>query len=212
MEEQLKVLDNPSDNGYGNRRAVHRPSPGSEAFHCVMKEFTVKSHQPVNKRRLKTTWDPSSGLPTQNIIDYFEEIEDDEDIAACNKSSAVAKMTARRGWMRIRHTLDNIAKERKNDASLSWSFLRQHLFHMSDMERARQELYQRYIYKPNTWADGLKEYPYHLLNKPKRVMDWRGQIITLPTNPRHVPMIMRHSKSIINVSNKPKNHNSKRSP
>ena len=186
FEEQIKMADDTSGFTYGKRRINQMPTSGSDTFHRVMKQVAVKSQRGRNRNLC----DPRGAMVTEVIDD----IEDDDD--EYGESSAVTKMAASRGWMLIRRTLEDISKERKNaDASFNWSFLRQHLFHMSDMQRARQELYERYIFKPNTWADGLIDYPYHFFKKPKRVMDWRGQIITLPTNPRHVAMAMKRSQS-----------------
>ena len=54
---------------------------------------------------------------------------------------------------------------KKKETAFNWSFLRQHIANMSDVERTRQEMYDKYLYNPTSWTEGLSHYPEHLLAK-----------------------------------------------
>ena len=183
---------------YTTRHTIPSITKCSETYQRVMKQFRVNRTGAARIRRhLAHVNESSRGQNNMEEVEYLENSDEEPELA---QSSRVTKLAAQRGWSLIRRTIDDIAKERKNaDASFNWSFLRQHLMHMSDMQRARQELYERYIYKPNTWVDGLSEFPAHLFKKRKRVTDWRGKLITLPTNPRHM-LLMKRSKSDVSAT------------
>ena len=82
------------------------------------------------------------------------------------------KQAARRGWQIIRRNIQEVAMERKKKKSFNWSFLRQHIANMTDTEKARNDLYEKYIYKPsNWWTEGFVKFPSYLFEKtqPGRV-------------------------------------------
>ena len=76
------------------------------------------------------------------------------------------RQVALRGWQIIRRNLQEVTTERKKKHStFNWSFLRHHINHMSNQEKARQELYDKYIIKSHAWSDGLKNFPVHVVEK-----------------------------------------------
>ena len=51
---------------------------------------------------------------------------------------------------------------------MGWNFLRHTIKQMTDMERARQELYEKYIDNPDDWIKGLRNAPEYLVRRLQR--------------------------------------------
>ncbi|KAK2180544.1 hypothetical protein NP493_439g05022 [Ridgeia piscesae] len=81
------------------------------------------------------------------------------------------KRRVARGWSIMRRGLhEQLLEHRKAHTAVGWNLLQHTLDQMTDAERARQTLYERYLYDPdpNSWASGLVNYPQFLLDRKQR--------------------------------------------
>ena len=141
----------------------------SDAFKRIMTELGPKKIKKVEKRLSYPAIDCRNNgvFDEADENDESEEEEDDlGDVPGENDHENRRRRRASRAWGLIRRHIQEIRVERRMAAgSINWDFLRQTISALSDMERARQELYEKYIYKPNWWADGLTKCPEHLVRK-----------------------------------------------
>ncbi len=94
-----------------------------------------------------------------------EDSDDDEDSLAEGIQGPQSRR-AKRAWGLVRRHIEDVRVEKRKAAgSINWDFLRQTISAMSDMERARQDLYDKYLYKRNWWTEGLSQCPEHLRRK-----------------------------------------------
>ena len=149
----------------------------SDTFKRIMNEIGPKKVKKIEKRMSTSTLYSrrrSSAIDETDEKDMNEEA-DDEDYDDADDDSFIsedAEHTKRRrhpalrawGLMR-RHIQEVRVEKRMASGSINWDFLKQTISALSDMEKARQELYEKYIYKPNWWADGLTRCPEHLIRK-----------------------------------------------
>ena len=95
--------------------------------------------------------------------DFYSDYSDDDDPVPV---ISPLRQTALRGWQVLRRKMRDLTIERKkNNSSFNWSFLTHHLSNRNDHQKAREELYEKYIYKPTNWADGLVNIPPSVLDK-----------------------------------------------
>ena len=97
------------------------------------------------------------------------------------------RKAAIKAWNLIRTKIEEVADEnKKNSTSFNWTFLSQHIAYMTDQQKARQDLYDKYIHNTNTWADGLVNYPHYLFTKSRQralKYKWaRSMSLGLPTS------------------------------
>lgn len=99
-----------------------------------------------------------------------EDDKEEEDEDELRRREALRRR-ALRGWALIRrHVSEMKMKKKGKQGALNWNMLRHAMANMSDMEKARETLYDKYIYNPHTWLAGLSLIPEHLRlcrNDPK---------------------------------------------
>lgn len=77
--------------------------------------------------------------------------------------------TARKAWGLIRQKIQEVALSRR-DISFNWKFLGQHISNMAAKEKAREELYEKYLYGDmDWWAQGLVNYPHHFFTHKRKL-------------------------------------------
>ena len=146
----------------------------SDTFKRIMNEIGPKKVKTIEKRMSVS----SLGRRRSTIIDEADEKdaseeEDDEDyeddddyFSEDSDPTKRRRRPALRAWGLMRRHIQEVRVEKRMaTGSINWDFLRQTITALSDMEKARQELYEKYIYKPNWWADGLSRCPEHLIRK-----------------------------------------------
>lgn len=108
--------------------------------------------------------------------DGADDQDEDEEVSQEQRQAADAarrrRKAAAQGWALIRRHIREKAMARKHtDAAMTWSFLRQTISNMSDMEKARRDMYDKYLNNPSSWMQGLS-------NVPKEVLDKLGEMAT----------------------------------
>ncbi|KAL3869221.1 hypothetical protein ACJMK2_041930 [Sinanodonta woodiana] len=92
---------------------------------------------------------------TEQEVDKTEYKEPKKDKDETNGSNTITKEFARRGWKILKRDVqETVLKHKTSDAHLAWTILQQHFKGMSDMEKTRYELYQRYGVLPIIKPDG----------------------------------------------------------
>ena len=140
----------------------------SDVFKRIMTELGPKKTKKGDKR-MSTSTVVSKNNDALAEADESEEDEDDEDdefLDGETEDERRRRRRAQRAWSLVRRHIQELRVERRMAVGgINWDFLRQTISAMSDMEKARHELYERYIYKPNWWADGLTRCPDNLVRK-----------------------------------------------
>lgn len=78
-------------------------------------------------------------------------------------SLTLTALGARRAWGRLRlHITETAMKNNSKESILGWRFLRLAVSSLSNLEKTRKELYERYLEKPESWTDALVNCPDHL--------------------------------------------------
>ncbi len=139
----------------------------SEPFKKIMNEMAPK---PKIKKPERQESESKVGVAfeekEEDEDDSEEESDLDDDLEDDEAQVRRRRRRALRAWALIKRNVQEMRMERRKSAgSINWDFLRQTITALTDMEKARQELYDKYIYKPNWWADGLSQCPDHLLRK-----------------------------------------------
>lgn len=94
--------------------------------------------------------------------------EDESDPMDCSAKPGECSLTltalgARRAWRRLRlHITETAMKNNSKESILGWRFLRLAVSSLSNLEKTRKELYERYLEKPESWTDALVNCPDHL--------------------------------------------------
>ncbi|KAK3600671.1 hypothetical protein CHS0354_029535 [Potamilus streckersoni] len=92
---------------------------------------------------------------TEKEADERKHEEPKKDKDETDGSNTITKECARRGWKVLKRDVqETVLKHKTSDAHLAWSILQQHFKGMSDMEKTRYELYQRYGVLPIIKPDG----------------------------------------------------------
>ena len=147
----------------------------SDTFKRIMNEIGPNKVKKTEKRmsvsslgRRRSTVIDEADEKDVNEEEDDEDYEDDDDdfISDYLDHTKRRRRPALRAWGLMRRHIQEVRVEKRMaTGSINWDFLRQTISALSDMERARQELYEKYIYKPNWWADGLSRCPEHLIRK-----------------------------------------------
>ena len=170
FEDQVKSIDDSSM--YFSPRDL--TSKSSDLFEKVMWQVGPqfrKTNNPVEPQ----TQNPQE----EDALSGDEDVFNVEAPKIRGPISAMSRFKTRRGWGLLRKTVLNKqmeSKEQGNDASFNWSMLCTTINHMTDMQKGREVLYQKYIYEPNTWMKGFTNLPTHVLKhslrsstKPKEI-------------------------------------------
>ncbi|KAH3693316.1 hypothetical protein DPMN_192720 [Dreissena polymorpha] len=89
--------------------------------------------------------------------DSFEYMGNDESDAGDEyfEPEGIIQATAKRGWTVLKRQVnENVMEQKTQTQKLNWLMLQHTLKQMSNMERARQDLYERYGIVPTTLSDG----------------------------------------------------------
>ena len=112
-----------------------------------------------------------TGRDDDDDDDVYDEMDDD-----AARLSRVLTANAQRAWGIIRRKVhDMIFERKKKENTCSWKFVHRTVTHMTGVEKARQDLYRKYIDNPNSWMEGIVNFPAHL--RPEN----RKQHVTKPT-------------------------------
>ena len=158
FEDHVKKIDN-NDMGFAQKQLT---SKSSDLFEKVMGEVSPHYRKPEvkvsirNENSKSISSDPGAGTRKQ------------EPVAPCQKKpkpvSKTTRFASRRGWNMIKRTVMEIQTASKTgEAALSWKFLCTTISNMADMQRGREDLYQKYIYEPNSWMEGFTDNPARVL-------------------------------------------------
>lgn len=107
----------------------------------------------------------------EEVADFYSDEDSEDEPADSAETEATARRirAAERGWAKIRRHVREQAMARKHTgAAMSWSFLRQTISNMTDMEKTRNDLYEKYLNKPNQWMEGFQNFPKEVLLSSRR--------------------------------------------
>ena len=151
--------------------------PSSEQFGKVMQDIQSRRQEHLRRiqEQLRAERERQGGdvrITHQNLRDLIAEEEDEEDGLTTDGSTEPTltplQQTARRAWARIRRYIQEQAMKNRNQKSkLQWSMLKQTLSHMNNMQQARADLYDRYLYRPESWTEGLTKIPENIFKKTR---------------------------------------------
>lgn len=149
FSEQLKLIGDDSHSFVPRKLTIRQ----SMTFSEVMSEIEAKK---------KAEKEKEEALKASKVSFNKDKLEDDKPRTARKIVDKRAQMrriqAAKRGWTLVRRAVQEIKMERQTQADLQWSFLKQTITNMTDMEKSRQEMYKKYIYKPNTWGEGIENF------------------------------------------------------
>jgi len=93
----------------------------------------------------------------EGVVNEEEEVE-----TPPGERSVVWGYAGRRAWGKLRlHIAEESMKKKNRESTLGWTFLKHTLkaTMATDMKQVREDLYDRYITRPNSWTDGLIHCP-----------------------------------------------------
>ena len=157
---------------FKSNNAVPVRARSSEAFNRVMGDMKAKqAEQRAAAEAAKQAGETSRPDDIIEVDEYESESEEEDPASVEAPAISPLRQAALRGWQIIRRNIQDVAMEhKKKNSSFSWAFLRQHISNMTDTEKARQDLYQKYIYKPSTWwSEGLVNFPAHIFEKKQGI-------------------------------------------
>lgn len=176
LQQEINNIDDCSAMFQGHNAVPLSRSRSSDAFNRVMGDMKARlaEHKAAMAEAkavaAKAARDQQAPRPDDILeVDEYESESDDGGGSGPPVISPL-RQAALRGWQIIRRNIQEVAMEnKKKNSSYSWTFLRQHISNMTDTEKARHELYQKYIYKPSTWwSDGLVNFPAHIFDSKKQ--------------------------------------------
>ncbi|KAK2163060.1 hypothetical protein LSH36_86g02051 [Paralvinella palmiformis] len=153
----------------------------SDVFEKTMHEFQLRRQQHLERlaviqrereRRARELEEEGHRREVSDVLKDEHELltttdwSDGEDPENTDKKTSNLRQAASRGWAMIRRHIEEKAVERKQKSSaMNWTFLRQTISHMTDLEKGRQSLYERYLVNPDSWKDGFTNFPNELFDK-----------------------------------------------
>ena len=141
----------------------------SDVFKKIMNDFEPLI---VEKYRVVSISEDDPELNTlhniQEAMDQMSIPEDTEDGIPYNHPSRVM---ARRRWQIIKRYI--MEKQRKRGGNLAWTMLKHTIKNISNVERGRQRLYEKYLNprRPRQWAEGIKSIPPDFWIKNKKLIE-----------------------------------------
>ena len=141
FEEQIKSIDDSSLMCFKKENTNFK---ASDAFKETMGEL-YSEHIPEETPSRAGATPSVYGVRFTNLARFALNRRNTE----INEKQMALKLAARRGWNKIRRNIQEAQMQRKNsEANMGWRFLQATLRNMTDMERARQDLYKRYLFQP----------------------------------------------------------------
>ncbi|XP_071119380.1 micronuclear linker histone polyprotein-like [Haliotis cracherodii] len=126
------------------------------------------------------------------------------------KPSKTVVENARRGWRIIRrHVNETIAEKKGSSAAFNWSMLTQTVRGLTDMQRARIDLYKRYGIIPTVQPDGTTAHVNTMLSERARAASANSSTpsTTPPIRPKAKNLVSKqatHSRRIENHLRRPR--------
>ena len=160
FEAHLKNIDDFSSNFVSVRPKTTFKS--SSAFQSVMKDLYGNSEYGKPPDVIKAKTAASKFLGRKKSVSRIRSVGPGESDLVSNKNTPVERTpsretveNAKRGWKILRqHTQELMAGKRMNKSNLTWNMLRHTMKGVSNMERARYDLYRRYGVIPTVQDDG----------------------------------------------------------
>lgn len=166
--QELQEVDSYSSGFTLTPRAAPLKVNSSVQFDHVMRELGWPGGQGECDPRNNWKLDESDELIAEDK-DNDEEAEEDlaADTDQLQNSNGRQKQAAKRAWAWVRRNVQEVSvAEKSKTSSLNWNVLHHTMANLSDMEQSRQDLYRRYLDKPNSWREGIQNFPTQLLQKP----------------------------------------------
>ncbi|XP_046578118.1 uncharacterized protein LOC124285883 [Haliotis rubra] len=126
------------------------------------------------------------------------------------KPSKTVVENARRGWRVLRrHVNESIAEKKGSSAAFNWAMLTQTVRGLTDMQRARIDLYKRYGIIPTVQPDGTTVHVNTMLSERARAASANSVIPSTapPARPKAKSLVSKqatHSRRIENHFQKPR--------
>ena len=107
----------------------------------------------------------------KSMAELKEAVQKQEELDAKKKLKTAKKTPPgpkSRGWKILRNYLQEMHLEKQKTMNMGgWNFLTKTMKSLSNQEQARQDLYERYLYKPNAWTEGFSTLPPILQDRMK---------------------------------------------
>ena len=140
-----------------------------------MQDRLRKQHEALMLRQKQEQEARNNGVVMETIQDDVEEdldldLDEDEEEEVVDPHTEKLRRTARNAWRLIKRYINEQRMKNKNQKSgMNWSFLKQTLSNMTNMEKAREEMYKKYLYNedPREWTKGLSNVPDHIFQKAR---------------------------------------------
>ena len=150
---------------------------GSPHFHNVMDQMKAEMKKRKQRRegfksaiKMSMMW---KGVSEAKAKERQQETEanhstsesgtsDSDDEPDVRKTPAFRDMS--RGWKLLNMQVKEKQREKKKkkEGLCGWNLLSKTVTYLTNEQKARQELYDKYLNKPNSWAEGLVNYPEFL--------------------------------------------------
>ena len=141
----------------------------SEPFENIMEDINVKMFELERKRRqeeellrARNEQIVTSNDEEKQALPIIDESDDETESTFTVESEQttqtnVIKQTTKRAWAVIRrYIMEQVSKKKAKNSSMNWGVIKQTLNNMSNMDKAREELYMKYLNKgPSNCLDGL---------------------------------------------------------
>ena len=109
--------------------------------------------------------DTKTGQTARTPLSDSSDVESEPDIVPEKQAHSAVGL---RCWAILRRHVKEMIMKRRNQKNQGWNFLRHTIKQMTDMERAREELYEKYLHNPDQWIAGLINAPEYLLRRLAR--------------------------------------------
>lgn len=130
---------------------------GNTEYNCTRGYTKLKD----KIKMLSSVTSTASKLFARAAMEETDDADDEVDVVneETEKKKKISEiMGAKRGWKLLkRHVNENIMEEHTKESKMNWSFLQHHVHNMSNAERARVDLYERYGLVPIMTDKGKME-------------------------------------------------------
>ena len=151
FSQQLRQIDDSPAFAF-SQHGANIDKGASPQYLSIIEEIRIRRQQQIEAMKAQAE---SERLGNLSFPDFSDDDSDVEVIEEEEKMSPL-RVTALRAWAKIRRNVHEVAMERRNTgAALNWSFLNQTIKRMTNMERGRQDLYEKYLKRPDDWKDGI---------------------------------------------------------
>ena len=147
-----------------------KTNKSSEVFQKIMSDFEPLI---VEKYLVVSICEEDNTVTFQDIQEAMDQmsIPEEEPTDDALPFNHPTRVMARRRWQIIKRYI--MEKQRKRGGNLAWTMLKHTIKNISNVERGRQRLYEKYLNprRPRQWAEGIKSIPEDFWRKNKKLIE-----------------------------------------